>query len=437
MDEILKLVGEYIKNKKLTNKPWQIGEQINYAGNYYDEKEYIVAVKSILDGWLGLGKSASHFESMFPKRMGNKFGILTNSGSSANLLMYSALLSKELGFPKGTKVLTPVAGFPTTINPIFQLGFEPVFVDIELNTLNINLEQCENLIREHDIKVISFAHVLGNPPNMEHIMYLVDKYNMILFEDCCDALGSKYNGRLLGSFGLMSSCSFYPAHHMTLGEGGFVSTNSTDVHTILRSLRDWGRGCYCQGAAANSLQCGTCGKRFSPWLDGMDDIIDHKYTYDQIGYNLKPIEMQAAIGLEQLKKLDNIIDRRKMNFWRMNDIYAIHKKHFILPKATENSDPSWFAYPITIKPDAPFTREKYINYLESKKIQTRPYFAGNILLQPGYREVAKKYSNSAKDDFPNATYVTLNTFFHGVSPTITDEQLDYIQNVVDDFMDTL
>lgn len=436
MQEILSLVSDYIKEKNQKNK-WKIGDQVNYAGTVYDEKEYVAAVESILSGWFGLGKAGSHFESMFPKELGKKFGILTNSGSSANLLMYSSLKSRRsFNLPEGTKILTPVAGFPTTINPILQLGFVPIFVDIELGTLNLDLLQCETLIREHDVKVLSFAHVLGNPPNMDHVMYLVDKYKLILLEDCCDALGSKYDGKYAGSFGDMASCSFYPAHHISLGEGGFVATNSTDQHTILKSLRDWGRGCYCQGAAANNLKCGTCGVRFSEWLPELKgEIFDHKYVYDEIGYNLKPIEMQAAIGLQQLKKLGTIIAERKYNFKRLSYIYETYSKYFIIPTATDKSDPSWFAFPLTLRENAPFTREEYVNYLESKNIQTRPYFAGNILLQPGYSDIAKKYGISPKSDFPNATYVTLNTFFHGVSPVINDEQLDYIDDVVTEFME--
>lgn len=435
MKEILSLVGEYIRDKK-TNK-WKIGDQINYAGTYFDEKEYVAAVESILSGWFGLGKAGSHFESLFPRELGKKFGILVNSGSSANLLMYSSLKSRRsFNLPEGTKILTPVAGFPTTINPILQLGFVPIFVDIELGTLNLDLLQCEKLIREHDVKVLSFAHVLGNPPNMDHVMYLVDKYKLILLEDCCDALGSKYDGKYAGSFGNMASCSFYPAHHISLGEGGFVATNSTDQHTILKSLRDWGRGCYCQGAAANNLKCGTCGVRFSEWLPELKgEIFDHKYVYDEIGYNLKPIEMQAAIGIQQLKKLGTIIAERKYNFKRLSYIYEAYNNYFILPTATDKSDPSWFAFPLTLRENTPFTRNEYVNYLESKKIQTRPYFAGNILLQPGYSDISNKYGISPKTDFPNATYVTLNTFFHGVSPVINDEQLDYIDDVVVKFME--
>ncbi len=437
MQEILNLVSDYIFDKN-NNKVWKEGDQINYSGPFFNEKEYVAGVKSLLDGWLGLGKAGSHFESMFPKQLGKKFGILTNSGSSANLLMYSALKSRRLyNLPEGTKILTPVAGFPTTINPIIQLGFTPVFADIELDTLNLDLDSCEKIIQhDHDIKVLSFAHVLGNPPNMERVMYLVDKYNLILLEDCCDALGSTYNGKLLGSFGQMATCSFYPAHHITMGEGGFVATNSTDEHTVLKSFRDWGRGCYCQGSAANNLKCGTCGKRFSNWMPEMpNEIFDHKYIYDEIGYNLKPIELQAAIGLEQLKKLKQIISCRRRNYFGMYSMYFPYGKYFILPEATINSVPSWFAFPLTITPDAPFTREEIVNHMENNGIQTRPYFGGNILLQPGYTDIAKKYSNNPVTEFPNATYATRNTFFHGVSPNLTDEQMDYIKKTLNKFME--
>ena len=436
MEDILKLVSSYITDKN-KDKVWRPGiDQINYAGTYFTDEEYVAAVKSILGGWLGLGEDGLRFERRFPRLFNRKYGVLTNSGSSANLLMYSALMSKRtFGFPRGTKVLTPVAGFPTTINPIFQLGLEPVFVDIELNTLNLNLDHVEyELKNDPDIKIISFAHVLGNPPNMPILMDLIAKYKLVLLEDCCDALGSTYDDLPLGSFGEMSSCSFYPAHHMTMGEGGFVTSKNEELNKVVKSLRDWGRGCYCQGAKANQLQCGTCGVRFNKWLPELEDFtFDHKYVYDEIGFNLKPIEMQASIGLIQMSKLPDIHAKRRHNYKRLFDIYSKYSDIFIIPIAQKNSDPSWFAFPLTIQPNHALSREKFVKYLESKKIQTRPYFAGNVLLQPGYSNI--KYNGNKKNDFPNATYVTLQTFFHGTSPVITDEQMDYIGVTVDEYFD--
>ena len=263
MEEILKLVEEYI-NEKHSKKEWVAGKDlVQYAGPYFDSKEYVAAVKVLLSEWLVLGAESARLETRLPKRFGKKLGILTNSGSSANLLMMSALTSKRgMNLGKGTKVITPIAGFPTTINPILQLGFQPVFIDIELESLNLDLDQVEQACIDHpDAKVITFAHVLGNPPDMDRLMGIIEKYNLILLEDCCDALGSFYDGKPLGSFGKLASCSFYPAHHITMGEGGFVACNDMETERILRSFRDWGRGCFCVGKQ-NQLKCGMCGSRF-------------------------------------------------------------------------------------------------------------------------------------------------------------------------------
>jgi len=434
MQQILEDVKKYIDQKN-SNKSWTAGKDfVHYAGPYFDAEEYVAAVEILLDGWLVLGDKATSFERKFPRLFSKEYGILTNSGSSSNLLMMSALTSKRgYNLPKGTKVLMPIAGFPTTLNPTLQVGFEPVFLDVELDTLNLDLTKAEELIQKHDIKVITFAHVLGNPPNMDDLMTLVNKYNLILLEDCCDALGSTYDGKPLGSFGEMASCSFYPAHHMTMGEGGFVSCKTYEQETILRSFREWGRGCYCVGPKANKLKCGTCKKRFSNWIPSMpNEIFDHKYVYDEIGYNMKPIELQAAIGLVQLKKLDEIHALRRRNFKLLYNIYSKYEEFFHLPKAQKNSDPSWFAFPLTIKDSAPFTRTQIVDYLEDNLIQTRPYFAGNILLQPAYSGILDPLV--AKNDFPVATKITTDTYFHGTSPVITPEQIDYIGGVVDKFM---
>lgn len=433
-NQILNNVAEFIQEKN-SKKTWVAGKDfINYAGPYFDENEIVSAVSTLLDGWLVMGSKSVEFEKKFPKYFGKNFGILTNSGSSSNLLMMASLTSKRgYNLPKGTKVLMPIAGFPTTLNPTLQVGFEPVFVDIELDTLNLDLTHAEELIKKHDIRVITFAHVLGNPPDMDRIMELVEKYNMILLEDCCDALGSTYDGKPLGTFGEMASCSFYPAHHMTMGEGGFVSCNTYEQEVLLRSFREWGRGCYCVGPEANKLKCGSCGKRFNEWIPTMPgEIFDHKYVYDEIGYNLKPIELQGAMGLEQLKKLDDIHSLRKRNYKLLFDIYVKYEEFFHLPRARAKSDPSWFAFPLTIRKDAPFKRSDIVDYLEENLIQTRPYFAGNIMLQPAYSHIMDP--QKAKDDFPVATFTMTNTYFHGTSPIITPEQIAYIGEKVDGFM---
>lgn len=434
LNAILAQVEDFIKTKH-ENKSWEAGKDyVNYAGPYFDHDEYVAAVKTLLAGWLVMGEDSLKFERRFPKLFGKKHGILTNSGSSSNLLMMNALASKRYyGFPKGTKVLMPIAGFPTTLNPTLQMGFEPVFLDIELDTLNLDLTKAEELIKKHDVKIITFAHVLGNPPNMNRVMELVKQYNLVLLEDCCDALGSTYDGEPLGSFGEMASCSFYPAHHITMGEGGFVASKTPEAEVILRSLREWGRGCYCVGPKANTLKCGTCKSRFSNWIPALpEETFDHKYVYDEIGYNLKPIELQASMGLHQLEKLDEITSIRKRNYSLLLEIYKKYEQYFHLPRATELSDPSWFAFPLTIRSNAPFKRFEYVNFLEDKKIQTRPYFAGNIMLQPAYSHIMNL--DIARNDYPNATFSTTNTFFHGTSPVITPEQIEYIGTCVDEFM---
>jgi CDP-4-dehydro-6-deoxyglucose reductase, E1 len=434
MKHILDQVKQYIDQKQ-SEKTWVAGRDfVNYAGPYFDSQEFVAAAESLLAGWLVMGERCLKFEKQFPQQFAKKHGIITNSGSSSNLLMMASLTSKRgYNLPKGTKVLMPIAGFPTTLNPTIQMGFEPVFLDIEMDTLNLDLTRAEELIKQHNIKVITFAHVLGNPPNMIRVMELVKQYDLILLEDCCDALGSTYDGKPLGSFGEMASCSFYPAHHMTMGEGGFVACNTYQQEVILRSLREWGRGCYCVGPDANKLKCGTCGKRFSEWIPEMpNEIFDHKYVYDEIGYNLKPIEIQGAMGLVQLTKLDQIHRLRRQNYQLLFNIYEKYEEFFHLPRAQPLSDPSWFAFPLTVRHGAPFTRMDIVDYLEDNLIQTRPYFAGNIMLQPAYSHLMNP--SDARDNYPVATHVMTNTYFHGTSPVITPEQIAYIGEKVDGFM---
>jgi CDP-6-deoxy-D-xylo-4-hexulose-3-dehydrase len=435
MKHILDQIRTYIEEQQ-NQKEWQAGrDHVNYAGPYFSSDEYVAAAEVLLKGWLVMGDKSLRFERQFPKLLGHTNGVLTNSGSSANLLMMSSLTSKRgYHLPKGTKVLMPIAGFPTTLNPTLQVGFEPVFVDIELETLNLDIDQVEcALEKDPSIRVITFAHVLGNSPNMDRLIELVRHYNLILLEDCCDALGSTYDGQPLGSHGLMASCSFYPAHHITMGEGGFVACSDRAQEDILRSFREWGRGCYCVGPEANKLKCGTCKKRFSNWIPAMPDhIFDHKYVYDEIGYNLKPIEIQSAMGLEQIKKLPEITQLRKRNYQLLFDIYSKYEEYFMLPRAQHKADPSWFAFPLTIRKTAPFTRTEYVDYLETNLIQTRPYFAGNIMLQPAYDHLMSP--ETARDQFPCATTTMTDTFFHGTSPVITPQQIAYIGQTVDAFV---
>lgn len=435
MQEILDQIKNYADlNLSSSSKKWEAGKDwVQYAGPYFDHNEFVAATKTLLGGWLVLGEDGLRFERMFPNFLGKEHGILTNSGSSSNLLMMSAMASKRLhGFPKGTKVITPIAGFPTTINPIFQVGFEPFFVDIELDTLNLNLDQIQAGI-DAGAKIITFAHVLGNPPNMNKLMKIIKDNSLVLLEDCCDALGSSYDGKLLGSFGEYSSCSFYPAHHITMGEGGFVACETRLQEIVARSFREWGRGCYCTGKKANLLKNGTCNKRFHNWLPSIpEEIFDHKYVYDEIGYNLKPIELQASIGLAQLNKLPEIIRKRKENHAQLVASFKPFEEFFYLPKATDKADPSWFAFAVTIKDNAPFKRREIVDFFESAKIQTRPYFAGNIMLQPAYDGLMDK--ESVIKNYPVARKITSDTFFLGTSPVISSEQISYIKEKLESFM---
>jgi CDP-6-deoxy-D-xylo-4-hexulose-3-dehydrase len=435
MDEILNLIKEYIDTKE---KPkWVAGEDwVQYSGPTFDSNEYVSAVKSLLEGWFILGKKGREFENKFAKYLGKVDGVLVNSGSSANLLMASLLKTKRGGsFPEGSKFITPVVCFPTTINPLIQNGFEPVFVDVELPNLNLNLDKVEEILeKDKEIKGITFAHVLGNPPDMDRLMGIIKKYNLIFLEDSCDALGSTWNGEPLGSFGDVSTCSFFPAHHMTMGEGGFVATNNPIHRNALASLRDWGRACYCNAKKPGDVTCGTaCGNRFNSWFKGSKEIIyDHRYVFTEIGYNLKPTEMQAAMGLAQLDKLDYMHSARKKNFEKLTNVLSKYSEYLHLPTKDEKADVSWFGYLITLKENAPFKKQELVNFLEECKIQTRSYFTGNALLHPAYSELAKKYENPL-EDFPVATKSTRDTFFMGVYPGITEEQMNYIGGCIDEF----
>ena len=431
-EELFKTLSNFLDSSP--KKEWRAGKDyVQYAGPFFDNNEILRSVNTLLDGWLVLGAEAYKAEKKLASMFDKKFGLLTNSGSSSNLLMMSALKSKRFtDFPEGTKVLTPIAGFPTTVNPIFQCNFNPVFVDITLDGLNLDID-CVRVALENDpeIKIITFAHVLGNPPNMDDLMLLIKEYELILLEDCCDALGSTYDDKPLGSFGMMASCSFYPAHHITCGEGGLVVCNNENLERVIRSFRDWGRGCFCHGKQ-NLSACGACGTRFSEWLPSMPgEVFDHKYVYEEVGFNLKPIEMQASMLLAQLDKFSTISELRKRNYKLLYKVFEEYEEYFHLPRPEKKADVNWFAFPITIKKDAPFSRSEFCQFLESKKIQTRPYFAGNILMQPAYSHLI---GDLKLKDFPVANFVTTSTFFLGTSPVITPEQIAYISEIVQDFM---
>ena len=438
-NKIINNTEKYI-NKKHSLKTWTPGKDwVQYSGPYFDGKEYKAAIQSLLTEWLIYGQKGRQFELEFAEKLGKVFGVLTNSGSSANLLMVNVLKSKRAKFnlKEGAKFITPVVCFPTTINPLIQNGFKPIFVDVTLPNLHMDLDQVEELLKKDknkEIKGIIFAHVLGNPPDMDRLMKLVKKYNLVFLEDSCDALGSSWDDKPLGSFGDLSTCSFFPAHHMTMGEGGFVATNNNQVRMALASLRDWGRACYCNSNKPGNVMEGTaCGCRFNSWFPEQKDIIfDHRYIFDEIGYNLKPLELQACMGLEQIKKLDEMHSKRKSNFKRLHKIFSKYPRLFHLPTMHEKADVSWFGFLITLKEGLSFTKSQLVDHLESSKIQTRSYFTGNALFHPAYLDLAKEYKDP-RNDFPIATKSTIDTFFMGVWPGMTEEQLDYIEEVVHKF----
>ena len=438
-NKIINNTEKYI-NKKHSLKTWTPGKDwVQYSGPYFDGKEYKAAIQSLLTEWLIYGPKGRQFELEFAEKLGKEFGVLTNSGSSANLLMVNVLKSKRAKFnlKEGAKFITPVVCFPTTINPLIQNGFKPIFVDVTLPNLHMDLDQVEELLikdKKKEIKGIIFAHVLGNPPDMDRLMKLVKKFNLVFLEDSCDALGSSWDNKPLGSFGDLSTCSFFPAHHMTMGEGGFVATNDNQVRMALASLRDWGRACYCNSNKPGNVMEGTaCGCRFNSWFPEQKDIIfDHRYIFDEIGYNLKPLELQACMGLEQIKKLDEMHSKRKSNFKRLHKIFSKYPRLFHLPTMHSKADVSWFGFLITLKEDLSFTKSQLVDHLESSKIQTRSYFTGNALFHPAYLDIAKEYKDP-RNDFPIATKSTIDTFFMGVWPGMTEAQLDYIEEAVHKF----
>ncbi len=439
--EILSLVSEYIKDKK-KSKTWTAGKDwVQYSGPFFDEEEYAAAVDVLMEEWLILGEKGREFEKKFAPLLGKQDGIVVNSGSSANLLMVSLLKTKRGGsIPPGSKFITPVVCFPTTINPLIQNGYKPVFVDVTLPNLNIDLDQVEKLLREDtnkEIRGIIFAHVLGNPPDMDRLMSLVEQYNLIFLEDTCDALGSSWDGKPLGSFGKISTCSFFPAHHMTMGEGGFVACNLPRHRMALASLRDWGRACYCNTMKPGNVTCGTaCGIRLNSWFPKYPEMTyDHRYVFEEVGYNLKPTEIQAAMGLKQIDKLEYMHTKRKENFIKMTEMFSRYSAYIHLPYALPKADTSWFGFLLTIKDGAPFTKNDLVEYLEAAKIQTRSYFTGNALFHPAYADLAAEYEDP-KAQFPVATKTTSDTFFLGVYPGITEEQMSYIKDVVDRFFET-
>ncbi|MCM1989304.1 lipopolysaccharide biosynthesis protein RfbH [Oceanirhabdus seepicola] len=402
--------------------------KVNYAGRVFDEKEMVAVVDSALDFWLTLGAEGREFCEEFKKYLGMKHCLVTNSGSSANLAAISALCSPIIRNPmkEGDEVITTAMTFPTTLNPIIQNGLIPVFIDIEEDTYNIDASKIEAGITDKT-RAIVFAHTLGNPAEMDKIMEIAKKYNLYVVEDTCDALDSIYDGKKCGTFGDFSTYSFYAAHHMTMGEGGAICTNSLELYRAALSIRDWGRACYCQTGERKPM--GACGHRFDFKFGDLPEGYDHKYVYNNIGYNLKPLDIQCAMGIEQLKKLPEFTETRKKNFKVLYDCFKKYENKFILPRVLPKAEPSWFAIPITVKEDAGFTKRDFVTYLESKLIETRMLFAGNILKQPGYKDINCRVVG----DLKNTDQVMNRTFFLGVYPGLTEEKLEYMTKCIDEF----
>lgn len=417
--DILALVKEFYK-EEWPGKEFKPGTTpLEYAGRVFDEQELVNLVDSSLDFWLTTGKYAQEFERKFAGYLNRRYALLTNSGSSANLLAVSALTSpklKERQLMPGDEVVTVACGFPTTVNPIYQNNLVPVFVDVDLSTYNANIDQLEASISPRT-KAIFLAHTLGNPFDLSVVKKLCDTHGLFLLEDNCDALGSTYDGKLTGTFGDLSTFSYYPAHHITMGEGGCVSADSPVLKVVVESFRDWGRDCYCPPGKSN-----TCGKRFEWQLGSLPLGYDHKYIYSHIGYNLKLTDMQAAVGLAQLDKLPSFIEARKRNWKLLREGLSHLQDYFILPEATKNSDPSWFAFVLTVRNGAKIKRIDLANYLESKKIATRHVFGGNLIRQPAYQNKEMRVVG----ELSNTDKVMEDSIVLGVYPGLSESNIDYM-----------
>ena len=426
--EIAELVQEFadLKYKEKTFKPGR--SVVPPSGKVMGATELKYMVDASLDGWLTTGRFNRKFEKDLSKFIGIKHLITVNSGSSANLVAFATLTSPKLGdraIKKGDEVIGVAAGFPTTVNPIVQFGAIPVFVDVDLKTHNVNADLIEAAISPKT-KAIMLAHTLGNPYNLEKVKTLCDKYNLWLVEDCCDALGAKYNDQHVGTFGDIATCSFYPAHHITMGEGGAVFTNNSELITIAESFRDWGRDCYCDPGCDN-----TCEKRFEQQLGSLPKGYDHKYTYSHLGYNLKISDMQAACGLAQLKRLPEFIKKRNENFAYLKRKLGGLTEFIDLPEATENSEPSWFGFPITLKEN--IDRVTFTKYLDEHKIGTRLLFAGNLTKQPYFQDIEYRIVS----DLVNTDIIMNKTLWLGIYPGLGKDQLNFVAEKMVNFLTRL
>jgi CDP-6-deoxy-D-xylo-4-hexulose-3-dehydrase len=424
--QILSLVREF--HAADPGKTFRPGEDpVRYAGRHYDESELVNLVDSSLDFWLTAGRYSDEFEAGFADFLGVPYALLVNSGSSANLVAFSTLTSpklKERAVKPGDEVITVAAGFPTTVNPIIQNRAVPVFVDVELGTYVPTMERIEAALSPKT-KAVMMAHTMGVPYELNELRDWCRKHNLWFVEDNCDALGSRYDGQLTATFGDIGTFSFYPAHHITMGEGGAVVTQNEELARIARSFRDWGRDCYCAAGENN-----TCGKRFGQQFGSLPFGYDHKYVYSHIGYNLKVTDMQAAIGVAQLAKINEFVAARKRNHDTLAAGLKKHEKHLILHTAPPKSDPSWFGYVITVRPEAPFKRADLVTALEMSRIETRNLFCGNLLRHPAYADIEHRVVGT----LANSDIITTNTFFIGVYPGLTEGMIRHILGVFDTFI---
>ena len=420
----------YLREKLQTKVNKEIIPGENYipvTGKVIDTEDLLYGIEAMSDGWLTTGRFAAEFEREIAKFFGSRFSLLVNSGSSANLLAFYTLTSPKLGadaIKPGDEVITVAAGFPTTINPVLQFGCVPVFLDIDIPTYNIKAEQIEAAITPKT-KAIFVAHTLGNPFNLDIVMELAKKYNLWVIEDDCDSLGATYRGKKTGSYGDLATLSFYPAHHITMGEGGSVLINNARLKKIAESFRDWGRDCWCEPGKDN-----TCGQRYCQQLGDLPDGYDHKYTYSHIGFNLKATDMQAAIGISQLKKADGFIAKRRENHALLYAKMKALEEYFILPEVTEHANPSWFGFMLTIRDEVAVNRNKLVEYLEQQKIGTRLLFGGNLTKQPAYKNAGYRILNN----LDNTDKIMNDGFWLGVWPGLTETHYDYIIDTIRTFI---
>jgi CDP-6-deoxy-D-xylo-4-hexulose-3-dehydrase len=424
LEKIQNLVGNHVSPYIYNSKEFVAGKTpIYYSGPYWDNKETEAAINTFLNGkWITTGEKVYKFELEFSKRFNVKHSHMVNSGSSANLVLIAAL-KRRFDWQDEDEIIVSPVGFPTTISVLYQHRLKPVFADIEWETLNFDLDEVEKKITPKT-KAIFVSPVLGNPPDFDRLLEICEKYNIKLVGDNCDSLGSKWKGKYLSEFYVAFSNSFYPAHHISTGEGGMVCTDDDELKKLFVSISWWGRDCYCIGSA-NLLSCGTCGNRFDKWLDTYDGVVDHKYVFSEMGYNLKPLDLQGAIGLEQLKKLDEIEANRKNSKDRISKIFLDNIKNITVPKMLESSDTCWFGTPFICHEEG--LKHKLVDHLEKNKIQTRNYFAGNILIHPGYKFL-DDYSN-----YPESNKVLDKVFFIGAAPHYTEQVFEYIEEVIKKF----